>query len=162
MKLNIGSGYNCIPGFHRLDIDKRCNPDIVADITDLSKIKSDTIDEIYTAHTLEHILLTHLFKTVRGFCRILKPGGKITVIVPDSKSVAQDWIGNKVAGREFERIALGATPGATEYMFHQQLFWKEKLERYLMIAGFEAVRSKNIRSSYELKATAFKSLKLKG
>lgn len=159
MKLNLGSGYTYFAGFKNLDADKKCDPDFLLDIRDLSSIESNSVDEIYTAHTLEHILLTHLFKTVRGFCRILKPGGKITIIVPDTETVSGDWSKNKIPGFYFEKIVLGATPGATEYMFHQQLFWKKKMIRYLTIAGFYKIESKSLRPSYELRTTASKPIR---
>lgn len=156
MKLNLGSGYTYKPGYKRLDIDEKCKPDYLLDIRDLSSIPDDSVEEIYTAHTIEHIMLFELFPTIRGFCRILKPGGKITVIVPDSETVSQDWVSGKIPGNYFEKIMLGAQPNATPYMSHKQIFWPRKLIRFLDITGFTDIETAQNTGTYELTALATK------
>jgi predicted SAM-dependent methyltransferase len=152
----LGAGYIRRPGFTRVDIDKNCEPDIEADITDLSKIPSNYANEIWTSHTLEHTQLRQLFHTIRGMGRILKPGGKITVTVPDVRKVAEDWVAGKIPGHFFEKIVCGVTPDATQFMAHVQLFWKEKLIRFLSINGFVNIKIKHNTKTYELFATAKK------
>lgn len=159
MKLNLGSGYTSLPGYERVDIDENCNPDIKADIRDLSMIPTDSVEEIYTAHTLEHILLCELFKTLRGFCRVLKPGGLITTIVPDTQTVAYDWINKGLPSQYFEKIVLGVTPNATPHMAHRQLFWEVKMERYMHIAGFVNIISQRKKETYELLTFARKPIR---
>jgi predicted SAM-dependent methyltransferase len=158
MKLNLGSGYTHVPGFKRVDIDKKCEPDYLYDIRDLSQILSNSVEEIYTAHTIEHILLIELFPTIRGFCRILIPGGLITIIVPDSKTASEDWVNGKIKPDYFEKIMLGAQPNATPYMSHKQIFWPGKLARFLNIAGFTQIETDQNKNTYELTGTAIKPL----
>lgn len=156
MKLNIGSGYTHIPGFQRVDIDKNCKPHYLLDIRDLSSLPDDSVEEIYTAHTLEHILLVELFPTMRGLCRVLKPGGLITIVVPDGEAISQDWVTGKVKPDYYEKILMGAQPNATPYMLHKQIFWPRKLERFSTIAGFGSIKISQDRNSYELVAKAVK------
>lgn len=156
MKLNLGSGYTHRPGFKRVDIDKNCKPDFLLDVRDLSILESDSVEVIYTAHTMEHILLIELFPTIRGFCRILIPGGKITVIVPDTETATQDWFMKKIKPEFFEKIVLGAQPNATPYMSHKQIFWPRKLFRFLDIAGFTDIKITQNKDTYELIGEATK------
>lgn len=156
MKLNVGSGYTHIPGFKRVDVDEKCKPDYLLDIRDLSSIPDNSVEEIYTAHTLEHIFLVELFPTVRGFCRVLKPGGLITVIVPDGEAVTEDWVNGKIKPDYFEKILLGAQPNATPYMSHKQVFWPGKLRRFLNIAGFTEIEIDQNKNTYELISEAAK------
>jgi predicted SAM-dependent methyltransferase len=66
--LNVGCGAKdnirlpeCFQGhgWHqvRIDIDPSLEPDIVADITDLSHVKTNSVDAIYSSHNLEHLNL---------------------------------------------------------------------------------------------------------
>ena len=156
MKLNVGSGYTHIPGFKRVDVDEKCEPDYLYDIRDLSQILSNSVEEIYTAHTLEHIFLVEMFPTVRGLCRILIPGGKITIIVPDGEAICKDWVNEKVKPDYFEKILFGAQPNATPYMSHKQVFWPRKLIRFLNIAGFTDIETSQNTGTYELTGLATK------
>jgi predicted SAM-dependent methyltransferase len=80
MKLDIGSGPNPQTGFVGVDW-KKYNKDIV--VVDLNKklpFKSNSIDEVYTSHTLEHLI--DPMDMVKEIHRVLKPGAKCTIQVP--------------------------------------------------------------------------------
>lgn len=59
--------------------------DYNVDLEDLSQwpIEDDTVDLIYTAHTLEHLSDAAVRHTLREAARILKPNGAIRISVPD-------------------------------------------------------------------------------
>jgi ubiquinone/menaquinone biosynthesis C-methylase UbiE len=69
----------------RLDIDRRCNPDIVANITSLGDI--GPFDALYSSHCLEHLYPHQVPVALAEFLRVLKPGGKALIIVPDLEDV---------------------------------------------------------------------------
>ena len=80
-KLDIGCGPNPQPGFTGIDW-KQYNESIV--VVDLNKnilpFANDSVDEVYSAHTLEH--LDNPMDMVKEINRVLKPNGKLTIKVP--------------------------------------------------------------------------------
>lgn len=93
IKLNIGGG----KGHPRLAgwtiVDLRDGADLVHDIaTDPLPFEDNSVDVIFTSHTLEHILPQRLGFVLDEFCRVLKPaaqGGLLRILVPDiAKAVA--------------------------------------------------------------------------
>ena len=156
LKLNLGSGYTRKDEFISVDIDATCEPDIVDDIRTLSKIKSNSVKEIFTAHTLEHIYPKDLFRTLRCFYRVLKPNGFLKIIVPDVEDACQQWIAKTITGKQFELIVLGSDPTATKYQTHHNIFYSSKLERYLHVTGFVRIFTHLNYDNHELIAEAYK------
>lgn len=56
--------------------------DVYADISDL-KYSLSSVDEIVCIHALEHLPFSKVFSTLGRWSNILKPGGLLTVAVPD-------------------------------------------------------------------------------
>ncbi len=139
MKLDIGSGHIFREGFQRVDADPDVNAHyecLVENIED--DIEHDTVEEIYTAHCLEHIGYSDCFNVLRSFWRILKPGGLITIIVPDVEYAIEKYVGDH-NWSAFEKIVIGSDPDATEWMVHRNIFCTGKLQRLLTITGFTSI-----------------------
>lgn len=92
--LHAGSGASTIPepyfaGFApvTLDIDPRCEPDMVASICDMSCIPDEAFEAAYTAHTLEHVYPHEVRPCLWDFHRLLKPGGVLMIVVPNLEGV---------------------------------------------------------------------------
>jgi len=92
MKINIGGAKNAqhinTKDWSILDLSKYDgNSQEVDTIVDLNKDKipheSNTVDAIYTSHTLEHILPHRQSIVFQEMYRILKPKGFIRIVVPD-------------------------------------------------------------------------------
>jgi SAM-dependent methyltransferase len=62
---------------------KTGNVDVEGDIRDLEWLSTDSVDELYIAHAVEHISYTQIDPVLREWCRVLKPSGKITIKMPD-------------------------------------------------------------------------------
>lgn len=79
------------PDWHelRLDIDPEVQPDVVASIVDMSKVPSDSVDAIWSSHNLEHVYAHEVPLVLRGFFRVLRPGGEILITLPDLQAVAK-------------------------------------------------------------------------
>lgn len=78
------SGYREIS----LDIDSKYNPDILADIYDISHIPNKFTDVAYSSHMIEHI---HYFKVpsvIKELLRVVKDDGFVRFITPNMKTVA--------------------------------------------------------------------------
>ncbi len=89
MRLYLGSRDYRPDGFLTIDIDPSHQPDIVADVTDLVHIASDSVDEICASHILEHIPWPLSFKALAEWARVLRPGGHLQIAVPDLALLAR-------------------------------------------------------------------------
>lgn len=89
MRLYLGSRDYRPEGFLTVDIDPAREPDIVADVTDLGGIASGSVDEICASHVLEHIAWPLSFKALAEWGRVLRPGGRLRVAVPDLAVLAR-------------------------------------------------------------------------
>ncbi len=83
MKLYLGSRDYAPPGYLTVDIDPTHGPDIVADVTDLRQIGAGTVAEVCASHILEHLAWPVAFKALAEWTRILAPGGRLRLAVPD-------------------------------------------------------------------------------
>src|SRR5438132_352426 len=63
-------------------------PDLLADITDLSAIKSGSADAVWSAHCIEHLYLHQVRQALEEAYRILADDGFLCVIVPDLQTIA--------------------------------------------------------------------------
>jgi len=99
--LNVGSGGSTIENsifaedLHglrelRLDISNKYNPDICADITNLSGVNDEMFDVVYTSHMIEHLDYFKVIPVIKDFLRITKSGGTVRIVVPNLKSIAAE------------------------------------------------------------------------
>jgi predicted SAM-dependent methyltransferase len=86
-KLHLGCGKRYLSGFIHIDIEPHSNVDFVQDLSDLSNFASDTIDEIYCSHAFEYYDVELAEVTLREWLRVLKPGGRLFVTVPDFEAL---------------------------------------------------------------------------
>jgi glycosyltransferase involved in cell wall biosynthesis len=66
-----------------LDIDGKYNPDILADVTEISHIPDGYVDNVYTSHMLEHIDYFKVPVVINELLRICKQDGYIRAVVPN-------------------------------------------------------------------------------
>jgi len=84
IRLNIGSGPGQIPGF--TPIDKQLGHDATKlDYAD------GTVDEVYASHVLEHIHHSKTLTTIKEWVRVLKPGGRLRIAVPNIEQVIKKF-----------------------------------------------------------------------
>lgn len=141
MKLHIGGQepnsdwkiFNIIPGDH---------VDFVGNCRDLGQFDTDSIDEIYISHVLEH--LSHrneLIEALRELYRVLVPGGTIYISVPDFLAQCQAYcapdmtIGDRL---KLARVVFGGQRDA--YDLHKFGFSEDVLGQILQEIGFRQVR----------------------
>lgn len=83
MKLHIG-GEVRVPGWTVLNINPGPHVDIVGNCTDLHLIASESCAVVYASHVMEHLGYDRdLPHTLRECHRVLKPGGRLLISVPD-------------------------------------------------------------------------------
>lgn len=89
--LHAGCGWGPLPEWFpaceevRLDACAECEPDIVASITDMGAVGE--FDIVYCSHVLEHVYPHEVPQAVSEIYRVLKPGGKAVILVPDLEDV---------------------------------------------------------------------------
>lgn len=98
--LNVGYNSKAIPipscydGWQHdlLDIDPKCNPDLLFDARELWKLPPRQYDSIYCSHNLVNYHRHDLTKVLKGFRTILKKDGFIYVKVPDLFAVMEQVV----------------------------------------------------------------------
>jgi len=140
MKLNLGCRNRPLPGFVGMDIDKHEDVDIVGDVSDLSRFKDNSIEEIYASHILEHFPHTKTDKVLSEWNRVIIPSGKLYIAVPDFARCVElyqsigmcEWLRNYIWGDQIYKTA-----------FHYCGFDEACLASLLMRCGFTGVLRTN-------------------
>ena len=68
------------------DIYPYPNVDIVCDAISLP-IESNSMEEVYASHIIEHFYFDDARSAIKEWLRILQPGGKLTIVLPDFAKV---------------------------------------------------------------------------
>lgn len=138
MKLHLGSGKNRIPGFLNVDIRPEVNPDIVSNAVSLPMIDTDSVDEIYFCHGIEHLKYAEVQPALAEWKRILTPGGLLRLSVPDFAALCGIY-----ASKQPRKLHLirGALSGGQEYPdnIHYSAWDEMTLVEVLTIAGYSNI-----------------------
>ena len=135
-RLHLG-GSEVKPGWKILNILAGEGVDYVGDIQDLSRFADGACDEIYASHVLEHVPIARPLPTLKGFHRILKPGGRALISVPDLEILCQLFSSPELDARarlHVMKMMFGAQTDAHD--FHYIGLTLEFLGELLQSAGF--------------------------
>jgi SAM-dependent methyltransferase len=94
----------------RVDVDPLVQPDILADLTDLSPIPDGTADAVWAAHCVEHLYEHQVPLALAEFRRVLRDDGFVCVIVPDLQTVAQYVAADRLHEPLYDSPAGPVTP----------------------------------------------------
>ncbi|KKN22535.1 hypothetical protein LCGC14_0914000 [marine sediment metagenome] len=83
LRIELGSGPHGEPGYYHVDAVKVGNVDRESDVRKLDWIDDDTVDDLYSAHTIEHFSYTEIDVVLKEWNRVLKPSGIIRLKMPD-------------------------------------------------------------------------------
>ncbi|GAB4157824.1 MAG: hypothetical protein Tsb009_34980 [Planctomycetaceae bacterium] len=133
----------------RLDINPDVQPDVLASLTDMSAVDSNTMDAVWSSHNIEHLYAHEVPIALGEFLRVLKPGGLLLISLPDLQQIAhyivadqlEDVIYQSAAGPITARdCVFGYGKDIAEgnfYMAHKTGFTPKTLRQHLVDAGFE-------------------------
>lgn len=169
--LNLGSSGSRIPddycgeGWTQINVDMVPPADICCDVRCMP-FENDYADLVYASHLLEHFHEHELFAVLREWRRVLKPGGKLIVRVPDIQAACK-----LAAEQGIEAIAYQSAIGPirvldmlygyqqmvlqSDLMAHKCGFDHPKLGRSVVKAGF-AKATVMVLNEYELVCEAIK------
>jgi Uncharacterized protein conserved in bacteria len=144
VRLNLGSGDDRRPGHYSVDLRPECS-DVVADVRHLP-FRSGSVDGLLALDNLEHHPAALTQSVLAEWRRVLRPGGTLTVRVPNlyqlaralvSRYQAQNWLACKVL---ITNIVGGHKFGPNgEWDHHCWGFVPETLYQALGEAGFEVL-----------------------
>lgn len=140
-KLHIGGNQpadgweilNAIPGE---DVDHVCNA------KDLSRFSDGTFSEVYASHVVEHLdYKDELELALKEWYRVMEPGGKIYVSVPDLDVLAHLILSKEMLTIHDRFFVMRMMFGGhvDEYDYHVVGLNEEFLTVFLKIAGFENI-----------------------
>lgn len=90
IRLNIGSGGIEYPGYLSVDLyDERAN--IIMDVTKLD-LEPNSVSEILAIHVFEHLNPYHCLDTLKSWRRILRPGGRLVMEMPDIEQLCRRFV----------------------------------------------------------------------
>jgi SAM-dependent methyltransferase len=90
--INLGAGASAKPNELNVDLQKAPNVDFVCDIRKLPDEWSNSFDVAKASHVLEHFDFGETGDVLVEWLRILKPGGKLEITVPDLQAVAEEMV----------------------------------------------------------------------
>jgi len=92
IRLNLGSGGIEVPGYISVDkYDERAN--LIMDVWELDKyFPENSVEEMLASHLFEHINPYDSVETLVKWRKILKPGGKLIMEVPNIEELCKDFV----------------------------------------------------------------------
>ena len=90
--VNLGCGTSYIRGMINIDGNILRKKDIWLDITLGLPFPNDSIDGIYASHIIEHFNINNVRRLFSEFHRVLKPGGRVRIVVPSLEYAIQSYI----------------------------------------------------------------------
>jgi SAM-dependent methyltransferase len=150
----------------RVDSDASVQPDLVADLTDLSPIPDGSADAVWAAHCVEHLYAHQVKLALAEFRRVLREDGFVCVIVPDLQTIAQFVAADRLHETLYESPAGPVTPhdivfgfgiaiaGGRTSMAHRCGFTPGMLQRCFSNLPYGEVLLRRRSTDYELVAVA--------
>ncbi len=105
----------------RVDIEPDVDPDILADITDLSAIPSNSVHGAWSSHCVEHLYQHQVGPALAEIHRILHPEGFVCILVPDLQTIASYIAADKMHEPLYESPAGPITPHDVVFGFGREI-----------------------------------------
>lgn len=147
IRLNLGSGGIEIPGYLSVDLhDQRAT--LISDATRLD-LEEGTVEEILAIHLFEHLSPWKALEALREWHRVLRPGGRLVMEMPDVESLCRRFTETKGIQERYSLLNClyapvnttgeGAPTGSADTEItspHLYGWWPESLSDHLAAAGF--------------------------
>jgi predicted SAM-dependent methyltransferase len=132
LKLHLGCGKRYLPGYFHIDAIPYPHVNLVADVGNLA-FPTDSVEEIYLCHVLEHFPRNRILNILLSYNRILKEDGVIRVAVPDFEACVKRYNGQNL--HELLGLLVGGQKEG-QFDFHSMIFDFNLLKLFLENSGF--------------------------
>ncbi|MCX7953793.1 MAG: methyltransferase domain-containing protein [Bacteroidales bacterium] len=163
--IDIGGGNrNSNRPFLTVDITKKC--DLFVMLPRKLPFPDNSVEFIYSSHTLEHFSFNDIIFLLNEFYRVLKPGGKIRIAVPNARIYINMYC-NKVIDNDlfkvkdaFYNTTLIDVVNYIAYMngAHKYMFDEENLLYLLEKANFKNVKIDKFDESLDLQDRKYNTI----
>lgn len=137
LRLNLGCGHIPMEGYVNVDARPLPDVDVVAEVGDLP-FERGAVDEIRSAHLLEHFPRARLEGLLSYWFDLLKPGGSFVAVVPDAESMIRSYVAGDIPWQELAEVTFGGQEYSGD--FHFTMFSQEDINEMLTGAGFSDVK----------------------
>jgi SAM-dependent methyltransferase len=139
--LNLGSGQKHLEGYVNVDISDNHGHqvDVIADVTEaMPMFEDNSAETIIAEHVLEHVYLHRQEATLREWYRILAPGGRLVISVPDLHALATRYLRGELSFFLYAVNKFGPYNG-NDADFHKWGFDEPELRERLSVLPWRSV-----------------------
>ena len=141
VKLHLGCGKRYLPGYIHIDIDEGEHIDYCFDIKSLKMFENNSVDIIYSCGAIVYFDRQELKEVLLDWYRILKPGGKLRISVPDFKKIIEVY---NTSGMDIKTKGLlgplfGRWPIKQNILYQKTVFDFDSLKVFLKKCGFNNI-----------------------
>jgi len=150
IRLNLGCGDKILPGYINVDVaPSRAGrqPDVICDLRDLSVLGADYADEVLAVHVVEHFWRWEVEDILRGWVRVLKPGGRMILECPYLISACEEFLKDPVSrcrpsqdGQRTMWVFYGDPSWQDPLMVHRWAYTPDSLSELLEAVGLVDIR----------------------
>ena len=143
LQLHLG-GWEVKEGWIIVNVEDREGVDVRSTVTDLSMFPDGSAVEIYASHVYEHLgYQDELPKAFAEARRVLMPGGRLRISVPDMEVLCQLFLhpnATRSANEQFKIMRMMMGGQVEPFDFHKVAFSQNILTALLMQHGFKDFR----------------------
>jgi predicted SAM-dependent methyltransferase len=143
MKLHLGCWNRYIPGFVHIDLCDMSHIDFKSSIDDLSMLKDESVELIYSSHSFEYFNRKDAISVLKEWARVLKSDGVLRLAVPDLDSLIKVYkiTGKieKILGPLYGQMNITTLQGEVS-LNHKTVYNYESLSQMLYENGFTNIR----------------------
>lgn len=135
MKINLGSGKRFLKGYIHVDCQKYEHIKYLSQIDDLSFLKDDSVEEIYSSHAFEYFDDVQAPIVLSEWRRVLKKEGRLRLSVPDFDKLLQVYKITNDLGKIIGPI-YGRWQNSSNVIYHRTCYNLNKLKVLLEESQF--------------------------
>lgn len=137
LRLNLGCGHIPLEGYVNVDGRELTGVDLVAEVGNLP-FEPGSVDEIRSAHMLEHFPTARLEVLLKYWFELLRPGGGFIAVVPDAESMIHSYVSGEIPWDQLKEVTFGGQEYSGD--FHFTMFSQDDVAGLLASAGFSDIK----------------------